>query len=827
MKKMYLLVILLFSLTLQAASNEFFDSAFLTQDCRDNLYIYFKNPTEKPLIIKEVYINGKNLKDLAEKGKKLKKQVEIKKGIVKWYDIVPNPVFPGEWAVLKVRFGARDEVKEKVKVKLITEKGDILEKEIKVIFKVPIEFNYYSFDKGLKKFLFYLSGEKNVKIEKVLINGKEVFPEIRKIERKARNYFILSYSFSHPLLQGKYKVLKVITNKGTVLTSFRVIKPYFPVGMVVGPKLEEEFKDCKEHLINSFYYGGLPSSTSRYGSKPFPYEYYRKYNFRLLDDAWWQKDLIEEYKLDPIILAWSIADEPECHNCSPMGLVEGINKYYKKHDMINPISHVYCIWPGYPAQEYNFVDIVLQDVYPIPGAHPIVIEESMEECWRASRPKPVWFVGQSFGWTRLPTPDELRLMVYEAIAYHAKGIFYFMYGHKSEPCYGVGIRMETLKELYPNLKKEIEKQGRDVHTLKVDAAKLWESMRWLNLELNLIGNLVNKSAVIPISESSNNKVEVTSIVSEDTIILICLNHNYKYRKKEGSIFHPVRDTKIEVNIPNWFKVKDLFEIYKGEIKRISYKNLKNKVIFTIPELKVAKVYILTGREELFASMKENLFFLLKPIYKTKRSIKIDGKFSDWEGIEPIVIDPNYASPKYYYLKDFKESEDLSIKVYLTWDDKNFYIGAKIRDDIHHQEFTGGSIWLGDLFQIAFDPKNNGGRRFKKDDIEFGFALTKQGVQCYCWHNPDKNKTGLRKDIPLKIKRKSPYTFYEIAIPLKELNIEKNQTFGFNFVVGDTDKDPFFVEGEIDWLQLSPGIVGGKLPSYFKKFILTDIKKKDF
>ena len=46
-------------------------------------------------------------------------------------------------------------------------------------------------------------------------------------------------------------------------------------------------------------------------------------------------------------------------------------------------------------------------------------------------------------------------------------------------------------------------------------------------------------------------------------------------------------------------------------------------------------------------------------------------------------------------------------------------------------------------------------------------------------------------------------------------------------VGDTDKDPFFVEGEIDWLQLSPGIVGGKLPSYFKKFILTDIKKKDF
>ena len=42
---------------------DFFDLVVLKRDFRDNLYIYLKNPTENILEIKEIYIDGRDIKD--------------------------------------------------------------------------------------------------------------------------------------------------------------------------------------------------------------------------------------------------------------------------------------------------------------------------------------------------------------------------------------------------------------------------------------------------------------------------------------------------------------------------------------------------------------------------------------------------------------------------------------------------------------------------------------------------------------------------------------------------------------------------------------------
>jgi hypothetical protein len=74
---------------------------------------------------------------------------------------------------------------------------------------------------------------------------------------------------------------------------------------------------------------------------------------------------------------------------------------------------------------------MLTDPYPIEIGHGIGIDYVSEAIGRASRDsgKPVWAVLQAFPWPgrRLPTPQELRCMTYQALVHGASGVFYYTY----------------------------------------------------------------------------------------------------------------------------------------------------------------------------------------------------------------------------------------------------------------------------------------------------------------------------------------------------------------------------------------------------------------
>jgi hypothetical protein len=308
----------------------------------------------------------------------------------------------------------------------------------------------------------------------------------------------------------------------------------------------------------------------------------RKYNLRLLDDAWWQEDLINQYQGDPLILAWSIADEPEAHECAPMSLVDPMNSSYRKNDSKNPVAQVYCPWPGYPAQEYNFTDLVLVDHYPIAGHPPTSIEPVVDECWRAARPKPIWFVAQAFQWpeSRFPTPEEERLMVYGALAHRAKGIFYWAYHISQEPYWGAPLTAKT-----PD------------HKHHRQAKVLWEDLRDLNRELSLISDLVVTSDVVPIAKVDNPQVEVAALLSEENIVLIILNQNFQFRAEEFS-FNSLKDLELEVLLPEWFNPTEVFSVSASMIKSEKYQLEAGKLKVRLEDLPIAKVVVLTTQKGL-------------------------------------------------------------------------------------------------------------------------------------------------------------------------------------------------------------------------------------
>ena len=221
-----------------------------------------------------------------------------------------------------------------------------------------------------------------------------------------------------------------------------------------------------------------------------------------------------------------------------------------------------------------------------------------------------------------------------------------------------------------------------------------------------------------------------------------------------------------------------------------------------------------------------------PVPRIKSPVVIDGDISKYESMKPLVLESEdkLGPGGDVRVKGlWKGKNDLSARMYVAWDDNNFYLAGTVTDDVFQQRNTGDSIWKGDSIQFAFDtmndalaPDESAKAGFNGNDHLFGIALTVNGPECYCWVAKGvemKKGEGARK-FPLVIKRGNGTMTYEIAIPWKELAPlvpKAGRAFRFNFVVNDNDRDndrnaPY-------WMALTPGIAGGVDPSAYRVFVL--------
>lgn len=210
--------------------------------------------------------------------------------------------------------------------------------------------------------------------------------------------------------------------------------------------------------------------------------------------------------------------------------------------------------------------------------------------------------------------------------------------------------------------------------------------------------------------------------------------------------------------------------------------------------------------------------------------KLDGTLDIFTDIIPIVkmndsrcLMPKDAIPA----KLWTGPEDLSAEIYLAYDDKYFYFGAKVYDDELIAKQKGPMIWANDSIQMAFDMASDatsaevGGAPGydTKNDYEFALALTPGGSQAYCYHSPGLRLNGSGK-FKMAIKRleKQKQTIYEAAIPWNELrpfSPSAGAVFGYNATIFDPD----YQHRALYWLEISPGIAGGKAPNIFRKCVL--------
>ncbi|OPA75124.1 hypothetical protein BVG16_21170 [Paenibacillus selenitireducens] len=148
---------------------------------------------------------------------------------------------------------------------------------------------------------------------------------------------------------------------------------------------------------------------------------------------------------------------------------------------------------------------------------------------------------------------------------------------------------------------------------------------------------------------------------------------------------------------------------------------------------------------------------------------------------------NYAGPA-----------DLDGSVWENWDQDNFYLTAKIKDDVHFTPASGEEIWKNDSIQFAL---MDGIPGENLNWYEFGISDTPQGPQIFRWLSPSSSAKGLVTNGSLQVKRDEALkeTVYELALPWSELTPirpEKNAAISFSLLVNDNDGNGR--KGYIEW-----------------------------
>jgi len=151
--------------------------------------------------------------------------------------------------------------------------------------------------------------------------------------------------------------------------------------------------------------------------------------------------------------------------------------------------------------------------------------------------------------------------------------------------------------------------------------------------------------------------------------------------------HPVAGD-LTVNIDGIILDKETIPVrlLAHQSKEFNFKVLKATIL-------PSNTYKLKARFESVGSGCVEFSELIHVNYISKRSICVDGKLEDWQGVLPQVISPahgigaNLTEKAWRPFVTFSNQEKAGVAIaYLAWDSTNFYFAAKVADD---SPFAGG------------------------------------------------------------------------------------------------------------------------------------------
>ncbi len=191
-----------------------------------------------------------------------------------------------------------------------------------------------------------------------------------------------------------------------------------------------------------------------------------------------------------------------------------------------------------------------------------------------------------------------------------------------------------------------------------------------------------------------------------------------------------------------------------------------------------------------------------PLLYRKSDITVDGDLSEWEGATFINIPVNSVQVDY---SSYDGDNDLSAKVYFSYDEEYLYVGAKITDDKIVFTYGADAYWRGDSFQVAFGQGITYGPEYG-----FGYDTNKEPA-VFGSYNVAQKYTESVEFVEVSDKN---HIFYEVKIPWEATPFGTVQDAMQTCVVIN-DNDTGARDG---WLEWKAGIGRNKNPSGFAKML---------
>ncbi|GGD51406.1 LamG-like jellyroll fold domain-containing protein [Paenibacillus nasutitermitis] len=194
-----------------------------------------------------------------------------------------------------------------------------------------------------------------------------------------------------------------------------------------------------------------------------------------------------------------------------------------------------------------------------------------------------------------------------------------------------------------------------------------------------------------------------------------------------------------------------------------------------------------------------------------RSITVDGILDTLSSTPGIDLE----SEGQFLITGYGGPNDLSGKLWVTWDSLRLYLSAKIKDDTFSQSASGSMTWQGDGIQFGVTP---GAPGVSSAWYEYGMSLTVSGPELYRWSSIGMS-AGLVSNRQLAISRNetAKETIYELGLPWSELSpvTSSSGLFSLSLLVNENDG-----AGRRGWVEWGGGIGGTKDNGAFKAVRLT-------
>jgi hypothetical protein len=590
------------------------------------VHVFLRNPGQEPLPVEDVLLEGISLKRAVAHSEKKRKGFLHPASIYfsdlpepdrerlagfgepVWWRVEPQPIPAGGFAEVLVRFRSKPTTST-LRLSIVGKDGST-DLSVRVQEDDP-RMESISFSHTLDKVCLYLRYPKGLRrnLLRIRMDGQDVTGDASIGSDPDLDVTPLVISLKRPVDRGSFHFFEVVYDNGRrAYAGIRAWSDELAYGMWGAMPGKEHEVDVARRYVRDLYEHNVNVQMEMVGSAAVR-EFLKSDEGQQLCETLGIRRMVDYpgkgKTRNPY--CYFLVDEPDCgdyrvedlpHPKRVGSLAQGLALHSAKLREIDPLTpHLLNVDMTYkPENWYNYAqvpDIFAADPYyqerlrasywEHPEHLPLYQKATFvyavgSICQSACAPKPLHLILNSVRHTkperrfRYATPEEKRIEVYYSLAAGAKGISYWWYT-PSGTYYGCGAS-------------------------DPQAVALWTEIGLLGAELRTAGEVITQScpAEIPCTVPSNLWVR-SLLAGLDTLIVICVNDDYE-NNESGTVLRPIEKAEISIDLPEWLKPKDVFEVSAKGIQDVPWKTAGDKLSLDLGGVEVTRLVLITADSEM-------------------------------------------------------------------------------------------------------------------------------------------------------------------------------------------------------------------------------------